>query len=122
MLIAHTTLATGGCVLDNYLDNCHKGNNNKFWKVKYSTEVLKSIKGLPEKIRWAFNILASEFKAYGPYRVNWKNYGKFRGTKDCFHCHINAGRPRYVVCWNILDKKEKVIEVYYAGTHEKAPY
>jgi len=27
----------------------------------------------------------------------------------------------YVACWRVY-KREKLIEVYYAGTHEKAPY
>jgi hypothetical protein len=45
-----------------------------------------------------------------------------KGADNEYHCHIEKGRPTYVVCWRIADKNKKNIEVYYAGTHEKAPY
>jgi hypothetical protein len=66
--------------------------------------------------------LFQEIKIYGPYRTNWRNYGKLHTNKNCFHCHINNTKPRYVVCWQVIDKKDKTIEVYYVGTHENAPY
>lgn len=51
----------------------------------------------------------------GPEAPNWPNYGKLGSMT--YHC----GRPIYVACWT-ADKKNKTIEVYYAGTHEGAPY
>lgn len=33
-----------------------------------------------------------------------------------------GGKPTYVACWYIKDKKVKIVEIYYVGTHEKAPY
>lgn len=56
----------------------------------------------------------------GEIQSDWPNYGKLGDEK--YHCHVKKGRPTYVVCWRLLDKKQKLIEVYYAGTHEKAPY
>jgi len=110
-------------ILDNYLDNCHKKvDANDEWKVYYSNLALRQIKELPSKIKLTTFVLVRELKMYGPYRFNWKNYGRPRGKTDCFHCHINKGKPRYVVCWELLDKKVRVLEVYYVGTHEKAPY
>ena len=44
-----------------------------------------------------------------------------KGT-DKRHCHLQKGRPTYVCCWEVINKKRKIIEVYYVGTHEKAPY
>jgi hypothetical protein len=44
------------------------------------------------------------------------------GEKDTFHCHLNKGRPTYVVVWKVLDKDQKIMEVLYVGTHENAPY
>ena len=108
--------------MDNYLDNCQKNNNIKTWEVKYSRDGIKQIKELSTKIKEAAYSLVRELKIYGPSRLNWRNYGKFKGLNNCFHCHVNSGKPRYVACWKIVDKKEKILEVYYVGTHEKAPY
>jgi hypothetical protein len=35
---------------------------------------------------------------------------------------LKKGRPTYVAIWEVMDKEIKLIEVIYAGTHEKAPY
>ena len=66
-----------------------------------------------------FYLLVKELRESGPYRVGWPNYKPFNSTN--FHCHIKKGRPTYVCCWKI-DKKKRLIEIYYAGTHEKADY
>lgn len=107
--------------MDNCLDN-YQTNDIFKWKVVLSREAGKVIKTLPKGIVEALYTLIREMRISGPYRNNWRNYGKFKGCKNIFHCHINNGRPRYVVCWEVMDKKEKLIEVYYVGTHEKAPY
>lgn len=52
--------------------------------------------------------------------LNWSNYGPLK--KDEFHCHLRKGKPTYVACWRVLDKQVKIMEVYYVGTHEDAPY
>ncbi|MEA3429487.1 MAG: helix-turn-helix transcriptional regulator [Thermodesulfobacteriota bacterium] len=31
------------------------------------------------------------------------------------------GRPTYVAVWEVVDKKIRLVEVSYVGTHEKAP-
>ncbi len=36
--------------------------------------------------------------------------------------HLKKGRPTYVAIWEVTDKEIRIIEVIYAGTHEKAPY
>lgn len=56
--------------------------------------------------------------------IFWPNYGKLHGkvTEDKRHCHFKKGKPTYVCCWEVIDDGVKIIEVYYAGTHEKAPY
>jgi hypothetical protein len=35
---------------------------------------------------------------------------------------LKKGRPAYVAIWEVMDKEIILIEVMYAGTHEKAPY
>lgn len=92
------------------------------WAVDIIGQAKKSGKTLPRNTATSFYLLLLELKTHGPYRSNWPNYTKLKGTLNDYHCHIEKGRPTYVVCWRILDKKQKIIEVYYAGTHEKAPY
>lgn len=65
-------------------------------------------------------LLTGEMEREGPYRKNWPNYGPLAGND--FHCHLKKGRPTYVACWRVLDREKKIIEVYYVGTHENAPY
>ena len=59
----------------------------------------------------------------GPSARLWPNYGALPGKKyeDKRHCHLEKVNPTYVACWRVF-KKERLIEVYYAGSHEKAPY
>ena len=61
-----------------------------------------------------------EIETDGPVRGNWPNYGKL--DKDRHHCHLKKGRPSYVAVWELKDKEICLVEVTYAGTHEKAPY
>ncbi|MBI1821804.1 MAG: cytotoxic translational repressor of toxin-antitoxin stability system [Nitrospirae bacterium] len=92
------------------------------WEVLLSNKASKQVKKLPESVRSVFVALAREMEEYGPYRANWKNYGKLKGSEAFFHCHLTSGRPTYVACWEIKDKKIRMLEVYYVGTHENAPY
>lgn len=90
------------------------------WTVNLIGQAKKFDSNLSSFAKNAFFTLLKELKMSGPYRINWPNYTKMTG--DDYHCHIKKGHPTYVVCWKIYDKKYKIIEVYYAGTHEKAPY
>ncbi len=64
--------------------------------------------------------LIREMEFRGPVRGNWANYGSL--SRGRHHCHLKKGHPTYVAVWEVLDKEIKLIEVVYAGTHEKAPY
>jgi mRNA-degrading endonuclease RelE of RelBE toxin-antitoxin system len=92
------------------------------WTVKTTKKAQRQIEKLPDTVRAAYAALARELELLGPYRSNWSHYGKLRGTKSAFHCHIVSGRPTYVVCWDVTDKNIRLLEVYYVGTHEGAPY
>jgi len=85
-----------------------------------AANVRKGLKKLPKGIDEAFQLLLAEIKLSGPVQANWPNYGKLR--EDCHHCHLQKGRPTYVAVWRILSKKERIIEVTYVGSHEKARY
>lgn len=38
------------------------------------------------------------------------------------HCHLKSGKPTFAACWEVIDQAAGLVEVYYVGTHEKAPY
>lgn len=96
------------------------------WQVEIKPQVAKIIKNrrkMPKEVESAVLALVAELSALGP-AVNWPNYGKLKNQGkniDRRHCHLQKGRPTWVACWEV-DEGNKLIEVYYVGTHEKAPY
>ena len=80
---------------------------------------------MSEDARDAMDALHLDLEEDGPVQTPWPNYSKFKNqgkNVDKRHCHLLKGKPTYVACWQVLDKKKKILEVYYVGTHEKAPY
>ncbi len=94
------------------------------WTVNVARKAAKQLEKLPLQIQGQFDLLAKELETAGPMRANWKNFGRLKRTRTTklFHCHIKSGRPTYVACWEVKDNEIRLIEVYYVGTHEKAPY
>ncbi len=92
------------------------------WRVIIKKTVLKSVEEFPANVAESFRFLVHEIEVSGPMRYNWKNFSKLKGYGERYHCHIKSGRPTFVVCWEVTDKEIRIIEVYYAGTHENAPY
>lgn len=90
------------------------------WTVKIMRRALKQVDRLPVKIRESLADLIRDMEFHGPVRGNWPNYSKL--SENRHHCHIRKGNPTYVTIWEVTDKGIKLIEVTYAGTHEKAPY
>lgn len=90
------------------------------WTVTISREAGKRIAKLPQIVRNSLIALIKEIEASGPVRGNWPNYSALAGNRH--HCHLKKGRPTYVAVWEIKNKKARLVEVIYAGTHEKAPY
>lgn len=95
-----------------------------FWKVEMHRRVAKQVKLLPLEIQSTLRILVRDLKENGPRPLGrWKHDGKLRACHgDKRHCHLSAGRPTYVCCWEVINKSLRILEVYYVGTHEKAPY
>ncbi|MBF0363093.1 MAG: cytotoxic translational repressor of toxin-antitoxin stability system [Oligoflexia bacterium] len=99
------------------------------WSVNISKKTEKNITNLPEIIQSLAFVFIRKIEMFGPYlerwdeaeRLKYKNYGKLKGSDSKYHCHLKKGKPTYVVCWEI-NKSEITVEVYYVGTHEKAPY
>lgn len=90
------------------------------WEVRLQKKVLKQIERLPPLVIEALVALLREMEIMGPVRGNWSNYKSLSISQH--HCHLKKGHPTYVAIWEVLDKENKLIEVVYVGTHEKAPY
>lgn len=92
----------------------------KNWEVLLGRKAEKSIDNLPQVIRSALFVLIGDIEKNGPVRGNWSNYGKLGPRRH--HCHLKKGRPTYVAVWEESAAEIRLVEVTYAGTHEKAPY
>ncbi len=90
------------------------------WQVEYTSKASKQLGKLPSAVADAALALVMDIEDRGPVRGDWPNFSKLSKTE--YHCHLKKGKPTYVACWRPLNKKTKTIEVYYVGTHEKAPY
>lgn len=90
------------------------------WTVLVSPKAQKGIRKLPEPVRRALALLMEDIGDGGPVRGDWPNYGKLAPHRH--HCHVRKGRPTYVVVWEESKEGIRLVEVTYAGTHEKAPY
>ena len=90
------------------------------WRVWLTASVRQRLKKLPKSIDEIFQLLLAELGLSGPVQKDWPHYGKLR--ENCYHCHLQRGKPTYVAVWRVLSKKAKVLEVTYVGSHEKAHY
>jgi len=93
------------------------------WDVRLTGAVKKSVAKLPPKVRNKFYTLALALRKAGPVQPSMPHFGKLKNRPgECYHCHLNKGRPTYVAVWQVLDNQAVLVEVTYVGTHEKAPY
>ncbi len=90
------------------------------WTVKGKRSLNKRIEKLPANVHARLMALMRDMEVNGPVRGNWPNYGKLSNTRH--HCHLKKGQPTYVAVWEVVNQEIRLIEVIYAGTHEKAPY
>jgi len=88
--------------------------------VKYSVTIqkkaLKDIKKAPARVQRKFDLLVEDLESSGPEQKSWPNYSML--GKVTYHCHLDN---HWVACWR-HEKDSIVIEVYYAGSREDAPY
>jgi hypothetical protein len=47
---------------------------------------------------------------------HWPNFSKLSATS--YHCHLGY---RHVACWR-CERRAVIVEVYYVGSREAAPY
>jgi hypothetical protein len=86
------------------------------YKVIIGKRVLSGIHKMPFKVQEKLNVLLKDLRNKGPFRSEWPNYGKL--NENIYHCHLSH---KWIACWK-YDKKLIIIEVYYAGSRENAPY
>ena len=86
------------------------------YEVRVKRKVACNLKKLPTDVQKLLFLLINDLQSDGPIQKSWHNFSPL--AKDQYHCHLNY---RYVACWTCR-KKEILIEVYYVGSREKAPY
>jgi hypothetical protein len=87
------------------------------WTVNFTSKAAKQEKKLPDKERKIIAALVTDLKTSGAVLPTWPNYSKLGGNR--YHCHLSY---KWVACWTLEDKKIKLIEIYYVGSRENAPY
>lgn len=92
------------------------------WTVELSGKANKQAKKLPAQIRARLLALLVEMRTSGPLQPAMPHFGRLKGRPgEIYHCHLNKGRPTYVVVWRV-EREVVTVEVFYVGTHEGAPY
>ncbi len=96
-------------------------DTNMVFVVKFkNNKILEGIKKMPTLEQKKLSYLIDDLETNGPIQAGWKNYSKL--GKNKFHCHLSY---KWVVCWECDENTNnsiKIIEVYYAGSRENAPY
>lgn len=87
------------------------------WKIKLTRKALKGVQKLPKREKAMLNALLKGLQISGPVQPKWKNYSKL--GKDTYHCHLSY---KWVACWRVEKNEVKLIEIYYVGSREDAPY
>ena len=91
-------------------------SDEKQWRVFFRRKVEKRVMKMPRTEQILFANLIEDLRRKGPIRREWRNYGKL--SENEYHCHLSYS---WVACWRVQDEVME-IEVYYAGSREKAPY
>lgn len=101
------------------------------WRVTITNKAARKARHLSEDAENSLLLLWRELQERGPSQPSWPHFSKLKGRKNEYHCHLNRGRPTYVVCWrstkyNATERsktnEDGEIEIFYAWTHEDAPY
>ena len=71
---------------------------------------------MPQREQELYALLIFDLKESGPVQTGWPNFSSL--GKNKYHCHLKYS---WVACWK-WDKGSFIVEVYYAGSRENAPY
>lgn len=87
------------------------------WTVGFTGKAAKQARKLPKREQETLVALVRDLQMRGPALPDWPNYSKLGGSRH--HCHLSY---KWVACWEMQDKALRLIEIYYAGSRENAPY
>jgi mRNA-degrading endonuclease RelE of RelBE toxin-antitoxin system len=87
------------------------------WKVGFSSKAAKQARKLAKRERILLTRLVTDLSVRGAVQPEWPNYSKLED--NAYHCHLNY---RWVACWKVEDNRLRIIEIYYVGSRENAPY
>ena len=86
------------------------------FRVAVKKKALKDAEKMPASVQENLAALLEDLREKGPVQPGWPNYSRI--GKEMYHCHLAR---KWVACW-YFDDKALIIEVYYAGSRENAPY
>jgi mRNA-degrading endonuclease RelE of RelBE toxin-antitoxin system len=86
------------------------------YEVRMKRKVERGLRKLPQSVQETMDYLIRDLEELGPIRKDWNNFSSL--GKNRYHCHLSRS---YAACWTWV-KGSLVIEVYYAGSREDAPY
>ena len=90
------------------------------YEVSIKKRVSKNVIKMPKDEQELFALLIDDLSEFGPIQKQWQNFSSLRKEKrfNKYHCHLSY---HWVACWK-HEKNSIIIEVYYAGNRENAPY
>jgi hypothetical protein len=86
------------------------------FRVSVKKKALKDVEKMPISVQENLAALLEYLREKGPVQPGWPNYSRI--GKEMYHCHLAR---KWVACW-YCEAETLIIEVYYAGSRENAPY
>ena len=86
------------------------------YQIYIKKRILKGIVKLPFSVQQKLSGLLFGLRETGPLQYEWPNFSQI--GENQYHCHLSR---KWVACWQ-CEKDSIIIEVYYAGSRESAPY
>ena len=86
------------------------------YRVVIKKKVQTNLRKMPEFIQKKLATLIEQLKENGPIAKDWPNFSKIGSYQ--YHCHLSYS---WIACWG-WEKGTVIIEVYYVGSRENAPY
>jgi hypothetical protein len=87
------------------------------WNVRFTGKAAKQAGKLRRRERDILALLVRDLELRGPVLPDWHNYSKL--GPGLYHCHLSY---KWVACWRIENNEAKIVDIYYAGSRENAPY
>ena len=87
------------------------------YKVRIKKKALKTVKGMPISEQEKFRALVKDIENDGPVQKSWPNYSAI--GKVLHYCNLSYS---WVAVWRLDENDNMIVEVYYAGSRENAPY